>query len=213
MQCPSCGTALSEGAQRCPTCGRIFVSTPAPAAANQASVSKATPPQPTSARRQMPLRARRSRYPHLPRSRSMDLQRSPGIARRRVSELAGTQPSSSSGVARFLLGGIPLWIGIVAFLSVGATVLVGLLLRREVGHRRGGRSDRRRRWRRIDSDCGDSHSAGAPRAMVDAKPLGVPDARHGPWECGGADESADLSPIAGAESGEQQAVGGGHHPV
>jgi hypothetical protein len=45
--------------------------------------------------------------------------------------LAGAQPSSSSGVARFLLGGIPLWIGIVAFLSVAAIVLVGLFWRRE----------------------------------------------------------------------------------
>jgi hypothetical protein len=45
--------------------------------------------------------------------------------------LAERQSSTSSGAARFLLGGIPLWIGIVAFLSVGAIVLVGLLLRRE----------------------------------------------------------------------------------
>ncbi len=45
--------------------------------------------------------------------------------------LAGTQPPASSGAARFLLGGIPLWIGIVALLSVGAIVIVGLLLRLE----------------------------------------------------------------------------------
>ena len=46
-------------------------------------------------------------------------------------QFAERQSSTSSGVARFLLGGIPLWIGIVALLSVGAIILVGLLLRRE----------------------------------------------------------------------------------
>jgi hypothetical protein len=45
--------------------------------------------------------------------------------------LAEKQPSTPSGAARFLLGGVPLWIGIVTFLSVAAIVLVGLVLRVE----------------------------------------------------------------------------------
>ena len=211
MQCPSCGTALSEGAQACPMCGRIFVSAPAPAAAEQASVAQPTPPQPDvapdapdalaqpiptppsqplcgpptqpwyGAPPSMPIRGKA--VIHIIWSRAFSSRRYPTLDR---------DCSASVGRSHH-----PCW----AALAQG------------MGHRRGGRSYRRRRWRRIDFDCGDSHSAGSPRAMVDARPLGAPDACHGPWECGRADKSTDLSPAAGAESGEQQAVGGGHHAV
>ena len=154
MQCPSCGTALSEGAQSCLTCGRIFVSTPAPEAENQAPVEQTTPPQPEIAPTP-PLYAPPSQpltgYPSQP---LYGPPAQPWYGAPQSMPLAGTQPSSSSGVARFLLGGIPLWIGIVALLSVGAIVLVGLVLRLE--------------WARIAVVAGIDAAVGAGLVLIAA---------------------------------------------
>ena len=129
MQCPSCGTALSEGAQACPMCGRIFVSAPAPAAAEQASVAQPTPPQPDVAPDAPDALAQP--IPTPPSQPLCGPPTQPWYGAPPSMQFAERQSSTSSGVARFLLGGIPLWIGIVALLSVGAIILVGLLLRRE----------------------------------------------------------------------------------
>jgi hypothetical protein len=132
MQCPSCGASLPEGAQSCPTCGRMLVSVPTPVAAEQpASSEQTTPPQPEIAPAQ-PIYAPPSQpYYGYPSQPLYGPPPQPYYGAPPSMPLVGAQPSTSSGAARILLGGIPLWVGIVALLSVGAIILGGLLLRLE----------------------------------------------------------------------------------
>jgi tetratricopeptide (TPR) repeat protein len=130
MQCPSCGASLPEGEQSCLTCGRAFVSAPSPER-EQSAPEQTTLPQPEVAPT-LPVFAPPSPpsygYPSQPLSGPPS---QPYYGAPPSMPLLGAQPSTASGAARILLGGIPLWIGTVALLSVGAIVLVGLLLRLE----------------------------------------------------------------------------------
>src|SRR6476660_1293060 len=46
MQCPSCGAALLENAQSCPTCGRVFMSVPSPERGELLALEQTAPSQP-----------------------------------------------------------------------------------------------------------------------------------------------------------------------
>ena len=176
----------------------------------QASVAQPTPPQPDVA----PMRqALAQPIPAPPSQPLCGPPTQPWYGAPPSMPFAEAQSSTSSGVARFLLGGIPLWIGIVALLSVGAIVLVGLLLRRE--------------WATVAVVAAIDAAVGAGLILIAAIVILL--VRRAQWltlslsallmlvmglgSVAALTNQPIYSPVAGAESGEQQAVGGGHHAV
>jgi hypothetical protein len=137
MQCPSCGASLAEGAHSCPNCGRVFVSTPPSEAGTQSEAGQTasqdsqqggappTPSQPVYAPPSQPLYGYPSQpyygppsQPYYGAPQSMPLVGAPPTI-----QLPRREPINAR---RFLIGGIPLWAGVVALIAVVATFGVGV---------------------------------------------------------------------------------------
>jgi hypothetical protein len=129
MQCPSCGASLPEDARSCPVCGRLFVSAPAsereqsapaqtaPPQPDGAPVVPAPPSQPLPGYPSQPLYGPPSQ-PYYGAPQSMPLVGAPPTV-----PLQRREPFDRK---RFLVGGIPLWAGIVAVILVVATFVYGV---------------------------------------------------------------------------------------
>jgi hypothetical protein len=118
MQCPSCGTSLPETARSCPTCGRAVVSVSPPERGEQPALEHDAPPQPDVApvASASPVSAPLSQ-PYYGAPASMPLVGEPPTA-----PLTRREPFDAR---RFFIGGIPLWVGILALLAAAATFVYG----------------------------------------------------------------------------------------
>jgi hypothetical protein len=137
MQCPSCGASLAEGTHSCPNCGRVFVSTPPSEAGAQPEAGQAasqdsqqrgaplTPSQPVYAPPSQPLYGYPSQPLYGPPSQ-------PYYGAPQSMPLAGAPPTiqlprrEPFNVRRFLIGGIPLWVGIIALGAIVVTFGIGV---------------------------------------------------------------------------------------
>ena len=114
-------------------CGRIFVSAPAPAAAEQASVAQPTPPQPDVAPDAPDAPdALAQPIPTPPSQPLYGPPTQPWHGAPPSMPLAGVPPTvplprrEPFDGRRFLIGGIPLWAGIVALLAVVVMLAIGI---------------------------------------------------------------------------------------